>query len=94
MLDRSRGYVQACNPKPSAELVKKLRKLGWKPGQLIYWDREHLEMRFFDDRMELDRFLEKRLLTDQRPHRRKDPNWDSIADIERKMDEYERRALR
>ena len=79
------GYMRAV-AKPSEQLVSKLRKLGWKKGQKIYFDREKLEMRFFDSTEELDRFISSK---NPGSFSAEDPSWDSMADIELKLDQYE-----
>lgn len=72
--------------KPSERLVSKLKKLGWKRGQKIYFDRENLEMRFFDSQEEFNRFISRK---NQSSFTSEDPSWDSMADIELKLDMYE-----
>lgn len=79
------GYMRAV-AKPSERLMSKLRKLGWKKGQTIYFDRENLEMRFFDSKEELHKFISSR---NQSSFTSEDPSWDSMADIELKLDMYE-----
>lgn len=79
------GYMRAV-ARPSKKLVSKLKSLGWKKGQIIYFDREKLEMRFFDSKSELERFISGK---NQSSFTSDDPSWDSMADIELKLDMYE-----
>jgi hypothetical protein len=78
-----KGYMRAVT-KPSEKLISKLKSLGWKKGQTIYFDPENLDMRFFDSKDELDQYISsKNTFTSE------DPSWDSMADIELKLDQYE-----
>ncbi len=58
---RHRGYTRAVHPRPSQRLIEKLKRLGWKEGQYIYWDMEGFELRFFDSKEQLHDFLDRKL---------------------------------
>jgi hypothetical protein len=80
-----KGYMRAV-ARPSEKLISKLKSLGWKPGQTVYFDRGNLEVRFFDTKDELSSFIENKnsgLFTAD------DLSWDSMADIELQLDQYE-----
>jgi hypothetical protein len=79
------GYVRAV-ARPSRPLISKLQKLGWKRGQKIYFDRDNLEMKFFDTTDELHQFIERK---NSGVFSADDPSWDSMADIELQLDQFE-----
>ncbi len=76
-VDELRGYRKAVNTRPSPALIEKLKLLGWKSGQCIYFDQRNLIMRFFDNKEELHQYLDKK---------QNDPHLDSMVDLELKFD--------
>ncbi|MBU0527399.1 hypothetical protein KKE92_02875 [Candidatus Micrarchaeota archaeon] len=76
-IDKLRGYFKAVNKRPSQALIEKLKILGWKSGQCIYFDRKNLIMRFFDNKEELHQYLDSK---------QNDPHLDSMVDLELKFD--------
>lgn len=82
------GYFQAVNRRPADSLKKKLRKLGWKEGQCIYFDPANYRMHFFDSRKQLHDFLDRHPLR-KRPREPGPRTLDYLADIELKMDQFE-----
>lgn len=83
-LDKEGNFLIAQTPKLSGSLVSKLRKLGWKKGQCVYWDRNNFELKFFDSRQHLHEFL-----NEKRKHDVPDP-LDELADVDLKVDQFEK----
>ncbi len=80
-----KGYMRAV-AKPSDKLLSKLKSLGWKKGQTIYFDRANFDVRFFDSKDELHNFIDRKNASSFTAD---DPSWDSMADIELKLDQFE-----
>ncbi len=76
-VDQLRGYLKTVNKRPSPALIEKLKILGWKSGQCIYFDRENMNMRFFDNKEQLHQYLDSK---------QSDPHLDSMVDLELKFD--------
>ncbi|MBN1169616.1 hypothetical protein JXA56_01195 [Candidatus Micrarchaeota archaeon] len=55
--EKDAGYFLVVNARPSDQLLEKIRNLGWKSGQYVYWNRKNLELKFFNTREDLDHFL-------------------------------------
>ena len=82
------GYIRAVNSNPSERLIAKLKKLGWKPGQLIYSDWAKKELKFFNNRKDLKKFIDSRKNLYQRPIK-PEATWDTLADIELQFDKLD-----
>ena len=82
MITKEKGYLLAVS-KPNDKLVTKLKKLGWKPWQIVYFNGDNMDMRFFDNKDDLKKFLNKRNKSN-----RDDSSWDCMADIELQLDIY------